>query len=282
MSKGISNEVQATSRKKFNPKPTVNNGLCIGSLTDVEVVMRDMQVDTKMTSFRGKAIPVINFHFQSELDAPGVKTAYYTHTFMPYEHVPVNVMDKNNAWKWDGMIAMIKHWHEVLGDNRPLNEEEVKLMQFNLVEKENGTFKEQPIDEVIKAWTAFFNGVAAVFKGGYKIGKDVTAPSMLQDLNGKAIVLWLKLLLYSNGKEVNNGDPGITIFPGEGVMCKLRQGVAPEVRIKTEKGESIIPMVRVNKTAAAMPTANATGVTVPESDIPDFMKQPAANNDVPY
>lgn len=278
MSKGISNDVQATSRKKFVLNPDVNGGIPQGALVDVEVTLADIANDSKMTSFRGHKIPRLVFHFESANDGVGVKTAYYDHAFLPVEHNPENVMNvKANGWKFDSIATYVKHLHEVLTE-RNLTPEEAKLMTFNLVEKENDLFKDQPVEEVIKAWTGFFNGIVSVFKGGYKV-KDTTAPCIYTDVNGVKLPLWIKLLLYVNGQPVNNGDPGFPLFVGEGIFQKIKTGVARELRIKVEKGESIKPIPKASKVIPGSNIPGAgVGTPVRAEDVPDFMK----NNDIPY
>lgn len=284
MSKGINNDVQSTSRKKFILNPEIDGGISRAIVAKIEVATADIANDSKMTTFRGKKIPRLVIHFESTMDRPGVKTSYYDHAYLPYEHNPDNVMNKDNSWKFDSMAQTIKHLHEVLS-GRGLTKEEVELMTFPINETENGSFVEIPVDDIIAGWTAWFNGICAVFNGGYKVEDDKTAPSLLINADSTPIPLFVKLLLYANNKEVNNGDPGLPMFPGEGVFQKILKDVPREIRVKIEKGESIVPKVKTataaaNRSIPGVSNTPGTGTVVKEEDIPDYLR--GTNTDVPY
>jgi hypothetical protein len=281
MTKGINNDVQATSRKKFSPNVMIDNGISRAIISGIEVTYADIENDSKMVTFRGKKIPRLVIHFESTMDKPGVKTSYYDHAYLPYEHNPDNVMNKKNAWKFDSIAQMIKHIHEVLSE-RALIKEEVDLMSFPIIETENGSFVEQDVDTIISGWTQWFNGIAAVFNGGYKIG-DKEAPSLLVNADGTTIPLHVKLLLYSNNNEVNRGDAGLPMFPGEGVIQKIKKDIPCELRIKIEKGESIVPKAKTPLATSNknIPGISATNTVVSDTDVPDYLKS-GANTDLPY
>ena len=264
MAKGINNETRSTSLKKFKADPSKNRGLCIGALTDVTVSTAEIKEDSSMETFRGLSVPRLNFVFESRKDPKGVKPSTYIHSFLAIEHTPENMTD--GAWRWDQLSQTIKHFLDVYRNNKEFTEKEVKMLLVDFEEEdENGVFKEQPADVVIKAYKKFFDNVVAMFKPDGK--------AIYKDENGKDKIVWMKLLLDIKGRQVNNGDYGFTGFPGEGLIELYQDGVEPSLSINIAKAENIIP-----KAPVTAPPSGGAGVqgqgstTVDESQIPSFMR----------
>jgi hypothetical protein len=263
MAKGISNETRSTSLKKFKPSPKVNDGLCIAALTDVVITQAEITADSPMDTFRGMSIPRLNFIFESRLDMEGVKTSTYIHSFLPIEHTPSSLL-KENSWKFDQLFGIIKHILDVYRHDKPFTKEEEVLMTVDFQDEDNGVFIEQPASIVIAAYEKFFNNIIAMFKPEGK--------AIYKDINGKDIIVWMKLLLEIKGKQINKGDYAFPGYVGEGVIEIKKDKVPPSLVINIAKGENIIPKAPTT----AVPPIGATGGSSNTSDdsaIPSFLRQ---------
>lgn len=262
MPKKINNETRSTSLKKFRPKVDVNNGLCVGALTDVNVSDVEIQTDSKFEYFRGHTVPRLNFVFESREDPKGVKPATYIQSFLPIEHSPETVDGGDKEWKWDQLASMVKHIYLVFADRESLTKEEIDKLSVEFEDvDENGNFLEVEPDVVIDAYRKFFHNIESLFKNGDK--------PIYKDASGKDVILWMKLIISFKGRNVNNGDPGFPNFPGEGVIEKKIKGVNPDLQINIAKGESITPKEPV---AAVPPQAPTGGVATDSKDVPSFMR----------
>lgn len=259
----LNNDVKGTSLKRFNID-TTNGGIVKGILESVKVDTVDFGTDVKIESFRGKSVPRIAFVFKSVGDPQGVKPSYYIHSYTAVEHTPDNVL--NNSWRTQCIASYIKHFHEVLTE-RDLTDEEMKLANFDLVEvDENNSFVEHDADTVIAAWQKFFNGVAVIFNGAGKNPKPI-----YKNDKGEYITLNIKLILSTAKGAVNNGDPGMPLFPGQGTIEKYVPTVKTGLKVEIAKGESIIPIAPV-KRPAGIPGATP-GANVTSDDVPDYLRQ---------
>jgi hypothetical protein len=259
----LNNETKGTALKKFNID-TNNGGIVKAVLESVKVDTVEYGADVKIETFRSKTVPRISFVFTSVGDPQGVKPSYYIHSYTAVEHTSDNVLNK--SWKTEAIAAYIKHFHEALTE-RPLTEEEIKLAAFDLEEiDKNGSFVEHDVDTVIAAWQKFFNGVGVIFNGSGKNPKP-----LYKNDKGEAIILNMKLILSNNNGLVNNGDPGMPLFPGQGVIEKYVPQVKPSIKVEIAKGESITPVAPVKRTAPGAMGA-PTGANVSADDIPDYLR----------
>jgi len=267
MAKGITNETRSVGLKKFKPSPEIRNGLCIGTLVDVNVGVAKIKNDSSMETFRNLEIPRLNFVFESRLDPEGVKTSTYIHSFLAIEHTPESIIDGKDGglWRWNQLSQTIKHLLDVYRNNAPFTENELKMLSVDFEDEVDGVFKEQPASIVIAAYTKFFNNIVKLFKPGDK--------AIYKDANGKDIIVWMKLLLDIKGYFVNNGDFGFSSYPGEGLIEIYHQNIPPSLSINIAKGENIIP-----KASGAAP-AKAVAVTpimnnnpIQQANTPSFLR----------
>ncbi len=266
--------------KKFTLDKNVNDGLVLLALEDVKVDTITLGDNTKEISFNGKELPRLSFIFRQANAQPGVRPAYYYHSFRPVEHTEDNVLNKQ--WKYNQIMDYITHFHHVFAGREDYTASELELANFPMEEiNEKGEFIPQEADKVIAAWTTFFTGVAQMFNG---YGKKPVVLYKKED--GSPKIVWAKLLLYETIKgkvtEVNNGDPGMPNFVGDGTIELYIKGIKSSLRIKLEKGESIDPAMRPVRTAPASNIPNNTSSTATEEDIPDYMRSASSGTDVPY
>jgi hypothetical protein len=267
----LNNSTKSTGLKLFKPNPNVKNGICTGYLEKVEVTETTISDDSPMSTLVGQQVPRLSFIFKSYGDPVGVKQSTYIHSYNIIEHTPENV---DNPWLSDAMASTIKHFHEVLSGREDMTDAEIKMVNWSLEETDaEGFFKEQPIEKVIESWNKFFNGVALLFNG-----KGDKAMPLYKDAKGAYKVLNMKLLLYANNKAVNQGSPGFTTRPGQGLIELYKQGAPSELFINVAKGESIVPRPPVPTPNGGMQGAMQgaiPGATMPTqglapSDIPNF------------
>ena len=81
--------------KKFTLDKNVNDGLVLLALEDVKVDTITLGDNTKEISFNGKELPRLSFIFRQANAQPGVRPAYYYHSFRPVEHTEDNVLNKH-------------------------------------------------------------------------------------------------------------------------------------------------------------------------------------------
>lgn len=249
MGKGITKKTRGASIKKITPKPDVNKGLCLGTLTNVEVGSAEVKEDSSYIDFRGKSVPRLTFIFTEKAIKKDQEQGMYFHSYMAYP----NVFEKSMEWKWDTMAQTIKHFIDVLSEDNFVEAYE-SLLSFDLEEG-----KEYSAEEIIAAWKKFFDGVVKVFKGNKKDG--------LPELIGKDV--WMKLLLDFKGKQVDRGNFAMPGYPGDGIIELFKEGETPSLMINIAKGESIIP-----KEYSAPSASPAPQSTQPQGGgaMPDFMK----------
>ena len=264
MPKAINNETRGAAQKKFKPVPELNGGLCIGALVDVSITDAIIKPDSPMESFRNMTVPRLNFVFESRLDPPGVKPAIYVHSYLPIEHTPSSVSTTDGGdWQWRSMSSGIFHMREVLVDGAALTPEQEAELAVDFPDVDaSGMYLPCDSEAVVAAYRKFFEGVVKLFKPGDK--------AIYKDINGKDIILWIKLLLDINGKKMNNGDYGFALFPGEGYIEKFKQNIKPSLSINIAKGENIVPVATLKAPTAVGKVAG--GTTVKQDDVPDFLK----------
>lgn len=271
---GIKKDTRGASSLKFNPDPAINDGLCLGALKAVAVGKAEFKEDQKgdYAEFAGKTLPTIQFVFEGLPARDGAGAPVHVHSYKPVAIIPG---DSKYDWIYDGMFQTIKHFIDVLSDNNFRDEYE-DLLEL-AIDTENG----MTFEELEAAYTKFFNGVAAVFNG------TDTLPCLIKNANGDAVLLWIKLLLYTANSKgtvsiVNNGAPGFSNYPGDGLIELFVPNVAPQLRINIAKGESIIPKERTENKPTA-PASTTTGIPTsagaPQgsaaagANIPGFMKK---------
>jgi hypothetical protein len=243
MSIVINKETKTTGERQFTPKPTLFNGLSLGKLVEVTVSELDtIDASSKWISFRGHKPPRLSFKFvEVTKDEPGV----YRHTFIPIDFKGEKVKEKHDAF-----TSTIGHFLEVIRGNKNVElitkDEKGVLVDLDNLEGQ----------ALIDTWTRFFKDIAASF-----INKD-------GKLYGEDGMYWMKLLLYIKGKPVNNNNPGLAMYPGEGVLERFVEGKPAQLSIKIEKGESIIPIApNTNTIPQGIPGDNIpNGATAPRPD----------------
>ena len=270
---GIKKETRGTGVIKFNPNPAEYDGLCLGGLKEVVFTTSHFKDDQKgdFAEFAGKDVPTLNFVFEGIAAKKGSPAPIYVHSYKMRPIVP----NDNYAWQYDAMFQTIKHLIDVYTADQFLDAYE-DLLVLN-IDLENG----MPYEALEAAWKSFFEGVVIVFNG------DGDKLPCIFKTNGEIRLVWMKLLRYnvsSKGKEseVNGGDPGFTLFPGEGLIELYDPNFAPTLRINIAKGESIIPKERkANAPSAPAPTTAGTPSTAgtagaahtANSAVPGFMRK---------
>lgn len=242
---GISQATRGASQLKFIPKPDVYDGLCLGFLKEITLGTADFKENQSgdFADFAGKAVPTINFVFEGIPEVEGGAAPVYIHSYKP---MPI-IQGKDYGWFYDGMLQTIKHFIDVYTGNKFLAEYEDLL--FLGVDLEEG----MEFDALKAAYEEFFAGVKLVFDGN---GENL--PCLYKTADGSGILVWMHMLLYQNGREVNQGNAGFSNYPGEGHIELFRKDVKPSIRINIAKGESIIPREK-NAAAPAAPAATSTG-----------------------
>ena len=221
MSRSINKETRGASTKKIVPNPDINKGLVLATLTNVELGNAEIKEDSNWLEFRGFTVPRITFIFLEKVVNVNIEPGMY---FKSYTAFP-DLFNSEKEWQWDVMAQTLKHFIDILSENN-FKDEYSELLDLKLEEG-----KEYTVEEQIKAWTNFFNGVITVFNGDKKKG--------LPALINKDV--WIKLLLDVKGQKVNKGDYGMPSYPGEGIIELHKENSMPSLRVNVSKGENIIP-----------------------------------------
>lgn len=261
---GISKDTRGANTLKFKPLPEVYGGLCLGYLKEITIGEADFKEDQKgdFAEFAGKSVPTINFVFAGVQTSSAEGEAIYIHSFKPMPIIPGN---GKYDWFYDSMFQTIKHFIDVYSNKNFLPAYEDLL--FLEIDTENG----MPFEAMVEAYNKFFSGIITVFNGN---GTDL--PCLFRTASNEGVLVWLKLLLYNNKGEVNNGNPGFGNYPSDGFIELYRKDVMPSLSIAIQKGESIIPREKQDKKANA-PAATTTGApTAPGAPTP-----PAAGASIP-
>lgn len=262
---GIKKDTRGSSAPKFKLNAEENNGLNIGILKEVtvgEAVYGESQKGN-FTAFAGKTVPTINFVFTGIPMTKGDNVPVYIHSFKP-----MPIIAGKFGWFYDSMFQTIKHFIDVY-TGEVFRDEYEDLLDLAIDPDDTET----SFEDLHAAYVAFFNGVATVFNGN---GKDL--PCIYKDAKANPVAVWLKLLLYFNNNEVNNGNPGFSGYPGDGIIELCVEEKEPTMRIAIEKGESIIPREK----GANKPNVPQGGGGAPQGGadtskagaaIPNFMKK---------
>lgn len=257
----INKETKGASVKLIMPDPKKFNGLVLMALSSVTVSESEQKKgEGDRADYIGQMIPRIDFNFIEISDKPGTPKVY-RHQFSLIPHIPNS--DKYQ-WLFDSMVQTIRHFLEIyISDDKWLDAYD-ELLVLKLEEGEMEPSK------VTAAYKEFFEGVAKVFNGDTK----AKLPCIYKTKEDKLIKVWGKLLLYINNAEVNNGNPGFSNYPGDGILEKFIDNVKPSLRIKIEKGEDIIPRSKAAKntppSGATIPSSN--GDNAGGDDTPDWAK----------
>ena len=245
---GIRKDTRGASMLKFKPSMEVNDGLCIGYLKEITIGKAEYKDSQKgdYAEFAGKAVPTLNFVFEGMPEGKGHNAPIYVHSFKPMPIVPGKY-----SWFYDSIFQTLKHFIDVYTMDNFLDAYEDLLC----LEVDPETPME--FDELVAAYKEFFAGVVKVFNGD---GAEL--PCIYRNGKGEGILAWMKLLLYYNGKEVNNGSYGFSGYPGEGLIELYTPEVKPSLRIMIEKGESIIPKAKTSNAPVA-PAPTSAGVPMP-------------------
>ena len=245
---GIRKDTRGASALKFKPSMDVNDGLCLGYLKEITIGKAEYKDNQKgdYAEFAGKSVPTLNFVFEGMPEGKGHNAPVYIHSFKPMPIVPGKY-----GWFYDSMFQTLKHFIDVYTLDNFLDAYEDLLC----LEVDPETPME--FEELVAAYDSFFQGVVTVFNGN---GADL--PCIYRNGKGEGILVWMKLLLYYNGKEVNNGSYGFSGYPGEGLIELYVPDAKPSLRIIIEKGESIIPKAKTSNAPAA-PAPTSAGVPTP-------------------
>lgn len=246
MGKSINSETRGASIKKIVPTPDVNKGLAIATFTDVDLGEAKIKEDSAWVDFRGLSVPRITFVFTEKIATKDKEQGMY---FKSYTAFP-DVFDADKQWQWDSLAQTVKHFIDILSENKFLDQY-ADLLNLNIDESGSTSVEDQ-----LKAWKTFFEGIVKVFKGDKKAG--------LPTLIGKEI--WLKLILDIKGIKVNSGDFGLPGYPGDGIIELYKEGVNPSIRVNISKGENIIPREYAEPTLLGVKSASA-----PAGNKPSFM-----------
>ena len=223
---------RGTTRLKFSHEHANSaNGLFLAHIDSVVVGTAKIGEDTAgMPSFNGMEIPRIAIVFAS--NEPEVnKRKYVTLSWNAVESTVNTIPGGKESWKVDSIFDYMKHIRDVFVlKGQPISEElEEKLtLPFDDTD-ENGEFLPLETETIIAGWTTLFQNFAAILNEGNN-GKPV-----YQDVNGKAIPVWIKLLRFvkqgKTWKAIRNGDLAFPAFVGQGVIELFNQNVPPSIRI---------------------------------------------------
>lgn len=238
----LNKETRGAASKDFtlNPKG-VNGGLCLGYITDMEITTTEpIKADSSLRTFANKSLPRLAIHFKEHTananDEPGI----YTHAFLPIDPT------QNHVEMWEkAMGSYLVHYTDTFGIDRS---------NLNITGVDD---KGQPVDDktadadtLISAWRRFFETYIALFKKGeIALYKDV--------------LLYIKLLRYNNGNEVNKGRPGFPTFVGTGVIERWQKDKTPSITISKARGEIVEERERVVASPTPLPSVDNGQIITP-------------------
>lgn len=257
--RGISNETQATSRKRFDDKDIQSNGLFVGHVDKVEVGFFNVTPETNgaLAEFVGHALPRLTFTFAS--NHPDVTDRkYIDHTLFP---IPSNVdtcETGNKSWMVDNMLKFVKHFMDVFYlKGRAMTDAEMDALELPLYDTDdNGMYVELEKEEVVKAYITFFTNVANF------INKANAGNPVFVDDKQKFVTIWMKLLRSTKNTKTGewshiqkSGELSFPSFLGAGWFEVYKDGKQPSLSVN-----AINERVHYVEIAAKAP--NAGGVMI--------------------
>jgi len=241
----ITKDTRTKAPLRFKPNMKVNGGLCIGFLSKVVVDTVNIKDNSKLELYRGMEIPRISFIFEGKVKM-GAEVPSYIHSFMPPD---VTDEDKFNK-QWDSFAPSVKHF---------LEEHAKSFGQIDLTDDQYAMLElADPVDDtpvsIIAVFKDLYDNIKILAEGGEgKISveddkgkvssKKVKFTSLIRKEDVE-ILLHIKLLLYTNGREVNRGNPGLPMYVGDGLIELFRENIVPNLCIRKEKGDSVEPKER--------------------------------------
>lgn len=241
----LNKETRSTSSKQFTLKATnPNNGLCFGELTEITVSHTEpIDAQSSMRTFIGQSLPRLTFTFKEHAVNPTDEAGLYIHAFLPTDPTQQNAKVFEEA-----MGGHLAHYLDVFGIDRSkidlglYTSDGKEIIETRITKEDDAKvlLADVSAEELLLAWTKFFEAVKGLF--------FIKETSLFA-----GIKLWIKLLLYNNGKEVNRGNPGFPMFVGTGVIEKHVQGKTPSISINKARGESIEAKEKVVAAPTNMP-----------------------------
>lgn len=263
--RGVTNEVRATTRLKFDERRDMNrtNGLFVGHLDNVEVQWVTIGDDVQaLPQFAGCAIPILVFTFASNHENVDQRR-YVTHRFMPAESNALTIPNAKESWKVDSVMSWMKHVLNVFVlKGRPMTEEEEDALTLPFSDfDENYQYVPVEPTEVIAGWRSVFENFVKML--------DNNGKPYYKSANNGILPIWMKLLRFTkvnkewkaviNGKSTY-GDLGFTNFVGEGCIELYKQDTPPTLKIDVTK-ESVT--YKETKKDVAKPNIAAGAGTIP-------------------
>lgn len=262
--RGITNELRAVTRKKFDERTDCNrsNFLFLGHLDEIAIGWATLKDDVQgLPSFAGLSIPYLTFTFTSNHENVNDRK-YYTHRILPAESNVETIPGAKSAWKVDNIFRFMKHIYDVFvlkGRDLSTEEEDMLTLPF---EDFDDDMQYIPVDaeEVI-------NGYKIVFENFIKLLNNNGKPAYKNDKGG-ILRIWIKLLRFTKrdgvwypvvGGKSTFGDLGISNFINDGVIELYKENSAPSLKVDPNK-ESIIYQKSAEK--AKTPTIGMPGIGV--------------------
>lgn len=292
--RGISNETIGTSRLKFSHKDAKQNGLFLGHLDSVDVSMMKVGEDkTGMPSFTGQEVPKLTFRFCSNEDDVNARK-WVNIQFNAVESNVNTIPGGKEEWKVNLVFNWLKHILNVFVlKGRPMNDAEINALSLNFMDfDDNGNYINLDPKIILEGWKQLFENFANIMNTG-RDGNPV-----YNDLNGKPIALWMKLIRYTKTRNkgwtpVSNGDLAFPQFVGEGCIEIFKANTIPVIRIDVNR-ETILPM-KIEKAKAPTPMPSPAmgnsmigGIELPvmPADVPSMGSETSAfmgdDEDMPF
>lgn len=273
--RGVSNQTKATSQLKFHEKDAAQNGLFIAKLAEVSINWTTPENGI----FAGLKAPNLVFHFTSNHnDASELRHAY--NTLFAVESTVDTIPGGKDSWKVDSVFNHIKHILDVFylkGRDFTSEEEEALALNFVDFDEETNEFIIVEPQDVLNAYGTLFANVVAMLNGTFNLKEGETPKPCYKDVNGKPIVVWLKLLRAIKTRKgwanVNqNEDLSIPNFVGTGYIEILKPNANPLViRLDLVK-ESITPKATSKQPSlGSNPVIGGFATPVMGSETPSMM-----------
>lgn len=278
--RGITNELRAVTRKKFDERTDCNrsNFLFLGHLDEVAIEWATLKDDVQgLPSFAGLSIPYLTFTFASNHENINDRK-YHTHRILPVESNVETIPGAKSAWKVDNIFKFMKHIYDVFvlkGRELSIEEEDMLTLPFEDFD-ENMQYIPVDAEEVI-------NGYKIVFENFVKLLNNNGKPVYKNDKGG-ILRIWMKLLRFTKrdgvwypviGGKSTFGDLGISNFINDGIIELYKENSVPSLKVDPNK-ESIIYQKSAEKAKA--PTIGMPGVgVVPGTQMPGTGINPANN-----
>lgn len=248
-----------TAPLKFNLDMNINDGLALGQLTEVELVVNDASESTAEWEYKGLELPTLLFRFtqkKNKEDDPERKFTHVERVIVSIGNTGDKLPKKTLDSLYTSMWRRLKHIYDAYANFAPnvkaMEQEEVNAVMID---------EDASAEERAKQFTAFFKYFENLFN------KGTDDKPIYKDTNGKPYLMTLKLVAEYGGGEYYT----FPTFTGEGFIEKAvfdaNKQLVTNLRLRSDE------TIEFGKSRKATPGNTDSNVAAGVNAMPDDVKK---------